>query len=67
MGRNHRPLTTVTRSISFDHDVFDLMEIRRKELRATRSDYLRMLLEETLGVLPHPEVHDPSRVAIMAK
>ena len=63
MGRNKRPVTTITRSISFDNDVFLLMEERRKELRASRSDFLRMLLEDTLGVLSHPEVRDTNRVA----
>lgn len=46
MGKNNRPRTTVTRSISFDDEVFKLMEAERKRLRQDRSDYLRTILEE---------------------
>lgn len=63
MGKNHRQRLTVTRSISFAQDVFDAMEARRNELRMERSEYIKAILEDTLGFLPHPEVRDPNRKA----
>ncbi len=43
------------------------MKERRTQLRATRSDFLRMILEDTLGVLSHPELHDIKRIAKKTK
>lgn len=63
MGRNNRPRATVTRSISFAQDVFDAMEIRRNELRMERSEFIKAILEDTLGFLPHPEIRDQNRKA----
>ena len=63
MGNNHRPRATVTRSISFAQDVFDAMEVRRKELRMERSAFVGAILEDTLGFLDHPELKDPNRKA----
>jgi hypothetical protein len=37
---------TVTRSVSFDQEMFDFMESDRQELRLDRSQYLRERLEE---------------------
>ena len=37
---------TVTRSVSFDQEMFDFMESDRRELRLDRSQYLRERLEE---------------------
>ncbi len=56
-----------TRSISFDNDVFELMEERRKELRYDRSNFLVALLEDSLGILKHPELHDNTIKADEAK
>lgn len=46
MGRNNRPQTTVTRSVSFDKMLFDRMEADRKKKRFSRSRILREMLEE---------------------
>ncbi len=54
--KSYRSNKTITRSISFDQDVFSEMEERREALRMTRSDYLRALLEDRLGILAHPEL-----------
>lgn len=42
---------TVTRSISFDKEVFKAMEEDRKRLRLDRSQYLRSVLENQLGMV----------------
>lgn len=67
MGANHRPVTTVTRSISFDQDTFGLMEARRIQLRMTRSEFLRALLEDRLGVMSHPELNVKGATLIREK
>jgi hypothetical protein len=54
MPNNHRPLTSITRSISFDQEVFSKMEIRREALRLDRSTYIRFVLEEELGIVKRP-------------
>lgn len=50
----------VTRSISFDADIFELLEQRRQDLRDDRSNFLNAILEDYLGILPHPELRDPN-------
>jgi hypothetical protein len=45
MGNNNRPVTTETRSVSFDRVMFEFMEQDRQELRLDRSQYLRELIE----------------------
>ncbi len=55
---NKRERNKTTRSISFDNDIFELMEERRRELRLDRSNFLVNLLEDALGVLSHPELRD---------
>jgi hypothetical protein len=45
MRSSKRPVTTETRSISFDKVMFDFMEQDRRTLRLDRSQYLRELLE----------------------
>lgn len=45
MANNRRPVTTETRSVSFDKVMFDFMEQDRRELRLDRSQYLRELIE----------------------
>lgn len=52
-----------TRSISFDADMFELMEARRAELRMDRSAFIVALLEDTFDVLKHPEIHDAAHKA----
>ncbi len=54
MSNNHRPLTTVTKSISFDLDVFKQMEARRLTLRLDRSTFIRFVLEDRLGIVKRP-------------
>ena len=51
MSKNHKPLTTVTRSICFDREVFMKMEARRLALRLDRSTFIRFVLEDRLGIL----------------
>lgn len=63
MGKNNKPRTTVTRSISFAEDVFEAMEARRQELRMERSEFIKAVLEDILGFLPHPELKDLKRKA----
>ncbi len=46
--------TTLTRSISFDTEVFDLMEKERTRLRLDRSQYIRQILERELGLVEDP-------------
>jgi hypothetical protein len=72
MGANNRPLTTVTRSLSFDSDTFEMMEVRRTELRMDRSEFIRAILEDRLGIMSHPELNNvvntlPSRLAAAQK
>ena len=67
MPKNNRKITTVTRSISFDEDVFAELEIRREELRMDRSEFMKAVLEDTLGILEHPELKDPNRKARVAR
>lgn len=54
MPSNHRPLTSITRSISFNQEVFIKMEARRMALRLDRSTYIRFVLEEELGIVNRP-------------
>ena len=54
MSKNHKPLTTVTRSICFDREVFMKMEARRLALRLDRSTFIRFVLEDRLGILKRP-------------
>ena len=59
MSKNHKPLTTVTRSISFDREVFMKMEARRLALRLDRSTFIRFVLEDRLGILKRPLLNTP--------
>ena len=54
--KTYRKEKTVTRSISFEQDVFDELERRREDLRMTRSEFLRAVLEDSMGILVHPEL-----------
>jgi hypothetical protein len=54
--KSYRKEKTLTRSISFEEDVFNELERRRVELRMTRSEYIRAVLEDVLEILPHPEL-----------
>lgn len=40
-----RPITTVTRSISFDTETFERMETARKRLKLDRSQFVREALQ----------------------
>ena len=52
---------TITKSISFDEDVYKAMELHREGLRMTRSEYLRAVTEHVLGFLEHPELFKEER------
>ncbi len=54
MTKNHKPLTTVTKSISFDDKVFMKIEARRLALRLDRSTSIRFVMEDRLGILKRP-------------
>ena len=54
MPKNNRPCNSVCRSVSFDTNVFNQMEIRRKALRLTRSTFIRYVLEDRLGIIQRP-------------
>ena len=54
MPKNNKPSSSVTRSISFDVNVFNRMEVRRKALRLTRSTFIRYVLEDRLGIIKRP-------------
>ncbi len=56
MGKNHRPKTTVTRSVSFNEECFALLESRRKALRLSRSRWINQSFEHLAGILDHPEI-----------
>lgn len=58
--KNNRPVTTVTRSISFDHYVLELLDERRKALRLDRSTYICYVLEQHLGIVDRPLLNEPS-------
>jgi hypothetical protein len=56
MPKNHRPRTTTTRSISFDSELFFLMEARRKEFHLDRSTCIRYVLQDQLGIVKWPQL-----------
>lgn len=45
------------RSICFDDDLLDAIESQRADLRMSRSELVRAILEEHFDILPHPELH----------
>lgn len=62
--KNHRAVTTVTSSVSFDKEMFAYMEERRRQLRIDRSQYLRELIEKDYELCrnaPPPGIGDAPR------
>lgn len=61
-----RPVTTVTRSVSFDEQAFEIMEADRTGMpERDRSQYIRELLEERYFGVPSRPL-SPSAKAMVA-
>lgn len=57
MGNNHRPVTTVTRSLSFRMDVREALDLRVTQERTDRSSFVNDVMEHVLGIKAHPEIN----------
>lgn len=55
--------TTVNRSVSFDPELFEQMEERRKALKLTRSDYIKKCMMGDLAKADAPMTLMPTKTS----